>query len=718
MSDEIKGYIEMPFHGEKGESAYEIAKKYGYAGSEEEWIESLGFIPEGTIGKEKLNNELNELICSKISKKEMCDVKTTVIPAQEASANLLNPTEVVEGTRVQMIDRTTYFEFYVTSVATYSHVIIPITAGHKYKVVSTDKPDADYTFFWASGTDASFDNLTPISKITGKYATADETIYAEAPEGATHLVYSEKNLNIMVYDYTEHGLLTDWVEYREAVDERTEEIYTIKKELLPDLGMDEIAEKLEENEEKFSAIGALELKRAIITYLSASDVDVISGCSVVGDTIVTVAGSTLARIEANGATPVHNKELPKGKYYLHFDLERTNDDAIVYVSKICMPNNVSANYNDITVHSKWGGNNLPNPENCSQLYHYIFEIDTESIGDISTFGIYVYISQTMYDETTDSYKIVSNGVSQIPSVKIKNFGLSDDKELVETDVLFSDKLGVLPENLKGNVPLSKIDTDLYKLNPLEKPNYVGSMASVFKSWGCIGDSLTQGQLDYNHEGETTLTGYNGTYIEGISYPSYFARALNVEVANYGKGGDCAKPGLSNSWLTWAEGNTDVWTSPKDAYIIALGTNDRPWDGNPETDIDLTDYNNNAQTSVGGYAQIIQRLLKMQPKAKIFLVTHPHTRGDLTAEVRGNINSDIRAMADMFGCYVIDLELYGIQPDDVAEWKKIYYASSHLNALGYKWLADTYITYIDWIINNNLEEFRNTGLIGTDYEYRY
>lgn len=716
MSD-IKGYISIPFHGEAGESAYEIAKKYGYTGTEEEWVNSLGFIPDGSIGKEKLNNELSELIEGKSLKEEICDVKSIVIPGREASANLLNPANVVVGTRVQMIDRTTHFEFHVTQVATYSYVVIPIIADHKYKMVSTDKPNVDYTFFWASGTDASFDNLTPISKSTGKYATADETIYAEAPEGATYLVYSSNDLNIMVYDYTEHGLLTEWVEYFEGTPEITKEVYTIKEEFLPDLGIDEIKSTVEELEEKTTVIDALELKSAINTYLSAADVDVVSGCLVVDNTIVTTAGSTLARIEANGATPAHNKYLPKGKYYLHFDLERANDDAIVYVTKICMPNNVSANYSDITVNSKWGSANLPTPENCPQLYHYVFEIDTENIGDISTFGIYVYISQTMYDEATGLYKIVSNGISKIPSVTIKNFGLSDNKELVETDVLFSDKLSVSPENLKGNVPLSKIDTDLYKLNPLEKPNYVGSMASLFRTWGCIGDSLTQGQLDYNHEGDTTLTGYNGTYVEGVSYPSYFARALNAEVANYGKGGDCAKPGLSNSWLTWANG-TDVWTSPKDAYIIALGTNDRPWDGDPEADIDLTDYNNNAQTSVGGYATIIQKVLEIQPKAKIFLVTHPHTRGNLTDAVRGNINSDIRKMAEMFGCYVIDLELYGIQPDEVAEWKKIYYASAHLNALGYKWLADTFITYIDWIINNNPEDFRNTGLIGTDYEYRY
>lgn len=40
---EIKGYINMPFHGE---SAYEIAKRHGYGGTEAEWLEELGAIDE------------------------------------------------------------------------------------------------------------------------------------------------------------------------------------------------------------------------------------------------------------------------------------------------------------------------------------------------------------------------------------------------------------------------------------------------------------------------------------------------------------------------------------------------------------------------------------------------------------------------------------------------------------------------------------------------
>ena len=68
---------------------------------------------------------------------------------------------------------------------------------------------------------------------------------------------------------------------------------------------------------------------------------------------------------------------------------------------------------------------------------------------------------------------------------------------------------------------------------------------------------------------------------------------------------------------------------KQGYIIALGVNDLKgknnlndlYEGNvgsAKTDICLEDYNKNANTFVGWYAKIIQRIQKMQPHTKFFL----------------------------------------------------------------------------------------------------
>lgn len=43
-------------------------------------------------------------------------------------------------------------------------------------------------------------------------------------------------------------------------------------------------------------------------------------------------------------------------------------------------------------------------------------------------------------------------------------------------------------------------------------------------------------------------------------------------------------------------------------------------GDAETDIDTSDYNNNAETFAGYYGGIIQRIKSVQPKAVIFVAT--------------------------------------------------------------------------------------------------
>jgi hypothetical protein len=159
-----------------------------------------------------------------------------------------------------------------------------------------------------------------------------------------------------------------------------------------------------------------------------------------------------------------------------------------------------------------------------------------------------------------------------------------------------------------------------------------------------------------------------------------------------------------------------WNETGDCYIVALGTNDiikvGSFSGDVEADINMTDYTQNATTSVGSYAKIIQMILEKTPKAKIFCVTIPQSRN--TASTRNVANTKIKAIASLFGCYVIDLETYAEQEGD--EFSAIYKNSSHNNALGYNLRARQYIAYIDWIISHNLNDFRNVQFIGTDYDF--
>ena len=77
------------------------------------------------------------------------------------------------------------------------------------------------------------------------------------------------------------------------------------------------------------------------------------------------------------------------------------------------------------------------------------------------------------------------------------------------------------------------------------------------------------------------------------------------------------------------------------------------------------------------------------------------------------NEILRKLPEIFDyLYVIDFERYA--PIYDAEFKKLLYLGGHLNAMGYKYTADMYMTYIDHIIKNNPEDFAQVAFIGKNY----
>lgn len=240
-------------------------------------------------------------------------------------------------------------------------------------------------------------------------------------------------------------------------------------------------------------------------------------------------------------------------------------------------------------------------------------------------------------------------------------------------------------------------------NPLNVLRPDGGFCNIFKSITCIGDSLTKGVMEYTVDDVTTYPGY-----DDYSYPTFMRRALGCTVNNLSFGGATAI-----RWLAWANTNNYFADKKADAYIIALGTNDLDSStGNITgeiTDINTTDPTlTDVTTDLGAYGKIIQNIYAEVPRAKIFIVTIPKTRN--YAPWNAVVNAKYKALAELLGCYVIDLETYGVQTDDVADFKAVYYNGGHLNALGYYNLAVRYMSYIDWIIRNNFADFKQTAFI--------
>lgn len=266
------------------------------------------------------------------------------------------------------------------------------------------------------------------------------------------------------------------------------------------------------------------------------------------------------------------------------------------------------------------------------------------------------------------------------------------------------------KELNENILPDKLKRLTDKSNPLSNLLENGGYTNIFNKISCIGDSLTEGVFEYTENGEVKYAGIPQGF-EPYSYPSQLARMTGATVGNYGVGGATAK-----SWLE-TTACTDCFKEENkaQAYIIALGTNDTNYDGNVDTDIDISNYNNNADTFVGNYAKIIQKCLELQPKAKVFVVTIPKTRTDYHhAWTTGN--SQIKAIANKLGVYVLDVFTYSESHDNPDEYKNHFYLGGHRSAIGYKQTAMEYATYISWIIYNNPDDFRDVQYIGTDYKF--
>ena len=211
--------------------------------------------------------------------------------------------------------------------------------------------------------------------------------------------------------------------------------------------------------------------------------------------------------------------------------------------------------------------------------------------------------------------------------------------------------------------------------PLETLLESGGFSAIFRSIGCIGDSLSSGELEaVQEDGKTAY--YD--YFE-YSWGQFIARANGALVHNFSRGGMTAQEYCDSFAESKGFWNPDLAAQ---AYIFALGVNDvtrahnaapdKPvYLGNPETDIDLNDWRQDAYDL---HRELLYRL------AEIFEYT-----------------------------YVIDLREHA--PIYDADFRSKFFLSGHLNTMGYLLTARFVMTYIDYIIRHNMDDFMQAGFIG-------
>lgn len=260
-------------------------------------------------------------------------------------------------------------------------------------------------------------------------------------------------------------------------------------------------------------------------------------------------------------------------------------------------------------------------------------------------------------------------------------------------------------------------------NPLEHIIRDCGYGSVIHHWGIVGDSLSSGEIHIRNAGHNTYIDYYA-----YSWGQRFAKMNCAESCyNFSNGGQTAKGWIEGT----VDGSSDIvhgddyiggvggggWPLAKtdgykkQAYIIALGVNDHSESyptGSVSTDIgtydSTTDTDTNADSFVGYYAGIIQRLRSIQPNAKIFCVTMPNNAFP-------NESAAIADIVDYFSTlysgdvYLIDLSTY--LP---IKWGGDYMYNTHGSAQGYQYIAYAVNTYVDWIIRNNADDFKTMPLL--------
>ena len=252
--------------------------------------------------------------------------------------------------------------------------------------------------------------------------------------------------------------------------------------------------------------------------------------------------------------------------------------------------------------------------------------------------------------------------------------------------------------IEGEAPLDNLVSD-------------GGFCGIFRTIGVVGDSLASGELESFEEG---IRGYHDFY--EYSWGQYMARTLANTVYNFSRGGMTAKE--------FVESYADKcgvyrYENLCQAYIIALGINDMKCNyelGDAESAFNKNPSQDN-QSFLTYYARIIKTIKSKQPKAKIFLMTFPyHPQNDEDVQAKKEVwSAGIRALAEKFSnTYVLDFRKYAPAYDE--KWTKTF-QRGHMTPAGYLLTAKMVMSYIDWIIRNNPDDFAQVGFIGTPYSYR-
>lgn len=245
--------------------------------------------------------------------------------------------------------------------------------------------------------------------------------------------------------------------------------------------------------------------------------------------------------------------------------------------------------------------------------------------------------------------------------------------------------------------------------PLDRLPADGGFCGIFRTIGCIGDSLSSGEFESMDA--NGLKGYHDMY--EYSWGQYMARMVGAKVFNFSCGGMSAR-------VFWNEfGKKCGCFDEKNvcqAYILALGVNDaRSIELGTLADLNEENFYapDQPETFANYYGKILLKLRQMQPKSRIFLMSMPRYGEPVHDEQAARHAELLHSFAAHFPfMYVLDFYKYAPVYDDA--FHKQFYLGGHLNPMGYMLTAKMTASYIDYIVRHHPEDFAQVGFIGKPY----
>ena len=230
-------------------------------------------------------------------------------------------------------------------------------------------------------------------------------------------------------------------------------------------------------------------------------------------------------------------------------------------------------------------------------------------------------------------------------------------------------------NFKMIIRLNDLLTETEGEETINPCQYSGRNMTMFNKGICIGDSFTEGASNINASNEQFIT-------DRFNYPKILSKLSNIEIINKGHSGITSKG--------WYEKYKNSDLSGYDFAIIYLGINDY--------------FSNNKTLFSAEYGKIIDKLRNENKHIKIFCVTQTRHFREFA-----KFTHYVREIVTEKDCYLIDLEKY-------STFSTKHMTGAHPNAYGYFTMANDIYSYISYIIDNNIDDFKNHQFTNTDYSY--